>query len=149
MERYTFLGNVFDIDRAKELVRGKPVEVIGVGKVRELALQLISHLKDSSGNIIEDNAPRKDGVKYSITFGTSVRNTKWALKHADLDCPVIWFHSPELSVLIDGYHRLYRAWKEGKGLKVQFIDTEREARKVLVDWVAKKCPVKQWFRVVK
>ena len=142
-EHYNFLGNTFDIDKAIEIAADKEVELITVEQVQQIAPQLIFHYKDPEGNIIEDIKP---GMKYSMSLGTSVEDKKWALEHADLEKPVIWFSSPNLSILIDGYHRLYRAWKQKKPLKCRVIKTKEEAKEIIVDWISLENPVNRWFK---
>ena len=142
-EQYIFFGTVFDVDKALELVANKEVEDISVEQVQKLAPQIISHYKDPDGNIVDDLKP---GMTGSLHMGTYIENKQWALEHADLEKPVIWFHSPNFSMLIDGYHRLYRAWKEKRPLKVKVISTQEEAKMIVVDWVSKVSPVIRWFK---
>ena len=128
-EKYSFLGTIFDIDKAITILKDKPVDDISAEQVQKLAPQLISNLSDEH-----------------IILGTPVNDKDWALKNADLNRPVIWFSSPNFSMLIDGYHRMYRAYKENKGLKVQVIDNKQDAKLVVIDWRTKTNPITRWFK---
>jgi len=145
-EVYCFLGTEFDIDKAKELVKDKKIETLSIEQVQKLAPQLISHLVNTETGELVEWEDQKLGVSYNVHMGTSIQDKDWALKNANLDNPVIWFNAPQFSMLIDGYHRLYRAWKEKKELKVQVIDKRKEAKEIITSWIVKSHPVNRFFK---
>lgn len=120
-ETYTFISTIYDVSKAKEIVKNKVCEEMTASEIQNIAPQIISNL-----------------IKGKLIMGTSVQDTEWALKNANLDEPVIWYQSPNFSMLIDGYHRMYKAYHENKGLKVQLIDTYEESIQIVDKEKAKK-----------
>jgi len=115
----------FDVASGLKIARTLPVQTMPFENVSDCAEKWLAH---------------KKGGK--LVLGVSI-NEEWALKNADLSKPVLLLYcSPRWSFLIDGNHRLYRAWQEHKPLLFKAIekrkDIERIAQGFLPDWLFDK-----------
>lgn len=110
-EYYTFLGNTFDVKKAKEIIRKKPRQLIVVD-ITEIAKSVVRPVKT-----VDENG--KEYTRYTIGHNVDWNKIDDDETAIDLEMPVILAQIKEpkskevFAWLIDGWHRVAKANEKG------------------------------------
>jgi hypothetical protein len=114
-ETFEFLFDVWNVDRAKQIIKDKP------RPIQELDLEPLKALVGS---------PPEPGKPKILVFGVRINWTKAMSDDVNLDDPILMAYGHKKFIPIDGWHRIAKAlWKGLKTLPAMKL-TKEESKQV-------------------